>query len=125
MLQNVSASLGPMCSPTISRLPSVFAATAIIAATETILPPSRCLRELASSHRQGQSPTRGRSRKAPTRSSMSLHSLETVLLLIPASPMACTRSPTRRVETPLIHASWMTATRAFSDVLRGSRNGGK
>ena len=35
---------------------------------------------------------------------MSLHSLLTVLLLIPASPMACTRSSTRRVETPPIPA---------------------
>ena len=43
-LQNVSASDGPMCRPTVSRLPSVSAATAIIAATETIRPPSRCLR---------------------------------------------------------------------------------
>lgn len=42
--QNVSASDGPMCSPTISRLPSVFTATAIIAATETMRPPSRCFR---------------------------------------------------------------------------------
>ena len=42
--QNVSASDGPMCSPTISRLPSVFTAIAIIAATETIRPPSRCFR---------------------------------------------------------------------------------
>ena len=42
--QNVSASDGPICRPTISRLPSVLAATAIIAATETIRPPSRCLR---------------------------------------------------------------------------------
>jgi hypothetical protein len=28
--------------------------------------------------------------------------------------MACTSSSTRRVETPLIHASWMTAVSAFS-----------
>ena len=42
--RKVSASEEPMCSPTISRLPSMFAATAIIAATETIRPPSRCLR---------------------------------------------------------------------------------
>jgi hypothetical protein len=35
-LQNVSASDGPMCRPTISRRPSVFAATAIIAATDTM-----------------------------------------------------------------------------------------
>ena len=39
-----SASEGPMCSPTISRLPSVVTATAIIAATETIRPPSRCFK---------------------------------------------------------------------------------
>jgi hypothetical protein len=56
---------------------------------------------------------------------MSLHSLLTVLLLIPASPIACTRSSTRRVDTPLIQASWITATSAFSDVFRGSRKGGK
>ena len=43
-LQNVSASDGPMCRPTISRRPSVLTATATIAATETILPPSRTLR---------------------------------------------------------------------------------
>src|SRR3954467_3041741 len=54
-----------------------------------------------------------------------LHSLLTVLLLIPASPIACTRSSTRRVETPPTQASWITATSAFSAVLRGSRNGGK
>ena len=32
---------------------------------------------------------------------------------------------TRRVDTPPIQASWITATSAFSVVLRGSRNGGK
>src|SRR3954470_1648695 len=53
---------------------------------------------------------------------MSLHSFETVLLEMPESPMACTRSSTRRVDTPPIHASWITATSAFSDVRRGSRN---
>jgi hypothetical protein len=42
--QKVSASDGPMCSPTISRLPSALTATAIIAATETMRPPSRCFR---------------------------------------------------------------------------------
>jgi len=54
-----------------------------------------------------------------------LHSLETCDLLIPASPIACTRSSTRRVDTPPIHASWITATSAFSELLRASRNGGK
>ena len=34
--QKGSASEGPMCRPTISRRPSVFAATAIMAATETV-----------------------------------------------------------------------------------------
>jgi hypothetical protein len=42
--QNVSASEGPRCRPTISRRPSVSTATAIIAATETIRPPSRTFR---------------------------------------------------------------------------------
>src|SRR5271156_3655880 len=40
----VSASDGPVPSPTISRRPSVLAATAIIAATETMRPPSRTFR---------------------------------------------------------------------------------
>src|SRR5436190_20382313 len=44
---------------------------------------------------------------------MSLHSLETCDLLIPDSPIACTRSSTRRVETPPIQASWITAISAF------------
>jgi len=56
---------------------------------------------------------------------MSLQSLETVDFEIPVRPMACTRSSTRRVETPPIHASWITATRAFSLVFLGSRKGGK
>ena len=42
-----------------------------------------------------------------------------------APPIACTRSSTRRVETPLTQASWITATNAFSEVFRGSRKGGK
>ena len=40
-------------------------------------------------------------------------------------PIACTSSSTRRVETPPIQASWMTATKAFSVVRRASRKGGK
>lgn len=67
----------------------------------------------------------GRSRKAPTRSSMSLQSLETCDFEMPVRPMAWTRSSTRRVDTPAIQASWMTATSAFSVVRRGSRKGGK
>ena len=56
---------------------------------------------------------------------MSLQSLDTVLLPMPARPMAWTSSSTRRVETPPIQASWMTATSAFSLTFLGSRNGGK
>ena len=68
---------------------------------------------------------------------MSLHSFETGLLEMPDSPMACTTlsrfedkplpgsgSSTLRVETPLIQASWMTATKACSEVLRASRKPG-
>jgi hypothetical protein len=40
--------------------------------------------------------------------SIVLHSLDTCDLLIPESPMACTSSSTRRVDTPPIHASWIT-----------------
>jgi hypothetical protein len=53
-----------------------------------------------------------------------LHSLLTVLLLIPDKPMART-DHRPAVGTPLTHASWITETRAFSDVFRGSRSGGK
>jgi hypothetical protein len=56
---------------------------------------------------------------------MSLHSFETWDLEMPVRPIAWTRSSTRRVETPPIQASWMTATSVFSLVLRGSRKGGK
>ena len=51
--------------------------------------------------------------------------LETCDLLIPDNPIACTRSSTRRVDTPPIQASWITAISAFSELLRASRNGGK
>ncbi len=60
-----------------------------------------------------------------TRSSMSLHSFETVLLEMPDRRMAWTSSSTRRVETPPIQASWITATSAFSLVFLGSSKGGK
>ena len=33
-------------------------------------------------------------------------------MLIPDSPIACTRSSTRRVDTPVIQASWITAISA-------------
>jgi hypothetical protein len=54
-----------------------------------------------------------------------LHSFETCDLLIPDSPIACTSSSTRRVDTPPIQASWITPISAFSDTFRASRNGGK
>ena len=57
---------------------------------------------VASSQRYRHSPSIGRSRKALTRSSMSLHSLETWLFEMPARPIACTSSSTRRVDTPPI-----------------------
>jgi hypothetical protein len=56
---------------------------------------------------------------------MSLQRFETWLLLMPPSPIACTRSSTLRVETPAIQASWMTGISAFPVVLRASRKGGK
>src|SRR5215212_4304108 len=43
---------------------------------------------------------------------------------MPFRPTACTRSSTRRVETPPIQASWITATSAFSLTFLGSRNRG-
>ena len=56
---------------------------------------------------------------------MSLHNLLTEDLEIPVMPIACTNSSTRRVDTPPIQASWITATKAFSSVRRGSRKPGK
>jgi hypothetical protein len=41
LVQNGSASDGPISRPSTSRRPSVFTATAIITATDTILPASR------------------------------------------------------------------------------------
>jgi hypothetical protein len=66
-----------MVMPSTSRTPSVFTATAIITATETILPASRTFTRVASIHRYGQSPSIGRPRNAWTRSSISVHSRDT------------------------------------------------
>jgi hypothetical protein len=44
---------------------------------------------------------------------MSLHSFDTDDFEMPVMPIACTSSSTRRVLTPAIHASWITATSAF------------
>lgn len=54
-----------------------------------------------------------------------LQSLDTEDFEMPLRPMAWTRSSTRRVLTPAIQASWITATSAFSTVRRGSRKPGK
>ena len=48
-------------------VPSVLTPTAIITATETIRPASRTFTYVASIHKDGQSPSIGRSRKACTR----------------------------------------------------------
>ncbi len=44
---------------------------------------------------------------------------------IPDNPIAWIKSSTRRVETPPIHAFWITAASAFSETFRASRKGGK
>ena len=131
-----------MCSPTISRRPSVLAATAIIAATETMRP-RRCDRDDATAfallqvsgvepqlrpfagERAVEEGVHALVDLPRLRGGRLLHSLETGDLLMPDSPIACTRSSTRRVDTPPIQASWITATSAFSELLRASRNGGK
>ena len=50
-IQNTIASLSPIESPKISLLPSVLAATAIVAATLTVRSPWRTLRQVAPSQR--------------------------------------------------------------------------
>ena len=50
-IQNTIASLSPIDRPMISLLPSVLAATAIVAATLTVHPPWRTLRLVAPSQR--------------------------------------------------------------------------
>jgi len=61
----VSASDGPSPRPMISRRPSVFADTAIMAATPTIRPPWRSLRQVASSRTQGHSSPLGNCPQSP------------------------------------------------------------
>src|SRR5918911_447219 len=62
--QKVSASLGPRCRPTTSRRPSVSTATAIMAATETIRPPSRTFRQGPAGPKAGPPPPGGPPPKA-------------------------------------------------------------
>jgi hypothetical protein len=100
--------------PTISLTPSVFTATAIITATETMRPAWRTFTYVASIHRYGQSPSSGpRLRKALTRSSISAHNRETWLFEIPLIPIALTSSSTDRVETPWMYASWIDRYQRF------------
>ncbi len=52
-VQKGSASLGPTAIPKTSRPPSVFTATAIIIATDTMRPDDRTLTYVASIHKYG------------------------------------------------------------------------
>ncbi len=58
----------------------------------------------------------GRSRKAFMRSSKSRRSLLTLLLPMPDRPIACTGSPTRLVETPLILSTRFAAQPAVTAI---------
>lgn len=61
---------------------------------------------------------------APPRSDI-LAQLGHVALRVAAEPPSLHQLVDRRVETPLIHASWIAVTSAFSAVLRGSGKGGR
>jgi hypothetical protein len=78
---------------------------AIIVATESNLPPWRTFTYVASIHRYGQPPSRGRSRNAFTRSSISSQSRDIWLFEMPVIPNARTRSSTERVEMPCTYVS--------------------
>ena len=113
---------GPTPRPMISRRPSVVAATAIIAATETIRPPSTHASDRW--HRARHRAIRRSGRRFEELAHALVNILaqlrDTVLFEMPERPMACARSRRRaRVDTPPIQASWITATSACSDVLRG------
>ena len=121
-----AAILGLVYQPaelTISRRPSLLAAPAIIAATGTMRPPSRTS---DSSH-----PTRKTFDPGPVAFERTfeegLHApvdflaqFRDLALRDAGKPIACAISSTRRVDTPPIQASWMTATNAFSAVLRAA-----
>jgi len=93
------ASDPPIDSPSISHRPSWFTAPAIIVATGATRPSCRILRQEASSHRLGHSPSMGRFRKAFIRTSICAYKADTWDLLMPCMPKACTRSSTWRVDT--------------------------
>jgi hypothetical protein len=102
---------GPMPSPMISRRPSALTAPAIIAAPETMRPPSRPFRSVASSQRCGPFAV-----NRPVEAGLDpfvdiLDRFETWRFEMPDRPIAWTSSSTRRVDTPPI---WVTLTSAFS-----------
>ncbi len=99
-VQNGSASLAPIAMPSTSHMPSVLTPTAIMAATETILPAGAL--QVGRIDSQIRPVPFDRSRNAWTRSSISVHRRETWLLLMPPMPIALTSSSTERVETPWI-----------------------
>src|SRR3982751_4048549 len=123
-VQNTSASEGPICRPTISRRPSVFTATATIAATETMRPPCRTFRpDLQVS---GIQPERGPlTREGPLQEGSD--TLVDLLTELGHGRLRDTRQAHRRhqvVHAPgrdagdprLLDPSWITATSAFSAV---------
>src|SRR5262249_5496130 len=77
LVQKGSASDGPTVIPRTSRRPSAFAPTAIITATDMILPPSRTFTYVASINTYGHNPSIEHERNVLTRSSISSHSRET------------------------------------------------
>ncbi len=118
LVQNSSASDGPVAMPITSRRPSVFAATAIIVAMETTLPPSRtpgsspraCFHVGGADPQIGPKAFQGAVEKglytlvdvlAEPRDPR-LHGGRLWLLEMPVMPMALTGSSTERVETPWI-----------------------
>lgn len=74
-------SFGPHVLPSNSPLPSLFTTTAMIAATDTARRAFHTLSDVASIHRHGQSPSIGPLRSACTRSPISVHHLDTCLLI--------------------------------------------
>ncbi len=110
-VRKVSASDAPTAMPSTSRRPRSLTATAMVTATGTMRPASRIFTQVASSHRYGQSPSSGRSRKSRILPSISPHSRDTRLLEMPDMPIACTGSSTERVDTPLMQASWIVSIR--------------
>ena len=85
-------------------------------------PPDRCLKPSWASEITSFTPRSPRRARLLRKLDQNVSASEGPL--IPDSPIACTSSSTRRVDTP-IQASWITPISAFSDTFRASRNGGK